>query len=82
MSWNIEELNQFEITSPNIFSWGRLEWKSFDGKTGSCRFFTDTAMVKKIEKYLQKKIVKNHERLGKTLELKDTPRESMNQLAA
>lgn len=82
MSWNIDELSQFEMSSSRMLLLGKLEWKTFDGKSGACRFFTDPAMVKKIEKYLQKKILRNHQKLGKHYPLEEIPREEMNTLAA
>lgn len=62
LNWDIDTLSQFEMTIPQYIVWGKLEWTSFDGKKGSFRFSTDANMVRKIEKYIQKKIMKNHQR--------------------
>ncbi len=59
--WNMEGLSHFEITIPQYILWGKLEWQTFDGKKGSFRFSTNSDMVKKIEKYLQKVIIRNHQ---------------------
>ena len=59
--WDLTSLAHFEITIPQYILWGKLEWKNFDGAQGSFRFSTDAAMVKKIEKYLQKLIIRNHQ---------------------
>lgn len=61
-AWEIQELSRFEITVPKLF-WGKLAWESFDGNNGTFRFTTTPAMVKKIESYLQKRILKNHQKL-------------------
>lgn len=59
--WTMETLAQFNITMPMEVLWGKVEWKSFDGNSGSFRFSTNPVMMKKIELYLQKKITKNHQ---------------------
>lgn len=64
-TWNIQGLSQFEISVPQFILWGKLEWSTFDGHKGSFRFSTDAAMVKKIETYLQKRILKNHQKQNK-----------------
>lgn len=62
--WKICDLSQFEITVPKfLFFSGKIEWQSFSGVKGSFRFNTNPAMVKKIETYLQKRVVKNHQRI-------------------
>lgn len=61
--WAIQGLAHFEIAVPQYILWGKLEWHSFDGHRGSFRFSTNALMVKKIEKYLQKLIVKNHQKI-------------------
>lgn len=60
LDWNMDDLSHFEITIPQYLLWGKLEWQNFDGKKGSFRFSTNAEMVKKIEKYLQKVIIRNH----------------------
>ena len=60
--WKISELSQFEIAVPKFMMIsGKLQWQTFSGETGSFRFSTTPAMVKKIETYLQKRVIKNHE---------------------
>ncbi len=63
VDWDLAALAHFEITIPQYILWGKLEWKSFEGNRGAFRFSTDAAMVKKIEKYLQKLIIRNHQQL-------------------
>jgi hypothetical protein len=65
-TFRINELSQFEITVPKfmIFS-GKLQWSTFNGDKGMFRFTTNPAMVKKIETYLQKRVIKNHRDLAK-----------------
>ena len=60
--WNIRSLSGFEISSPRFLFWGKIEWRSYDGTRGSFRFSTSPEMVKKIEKYMQKMIMKNVQR--------------------
>ncbi len=60
--WDLNNLSHFQITIPQYLFWGKLEWESFDGKKGCFRFSTNSVMVTKIEKYLQKRIIKNFER--------------------
>lgn len=63
-SWEIEKLSLFEITVPSFFIFsGKIEWKTFEGQLGQFRFTTTPAMVKKIETYLQKRVIKNHQQL-------------------
>lgn len=66
-SWELDELSHFEISVPKFIFSGKVTWKSFDGRSGSFRFTTNAQMMKKIETYLQKRIIKNHyRRIGKT----------------
>lgn len=59
--WEINQLSQFEITSPKyMLVSGQLQWQTFSGEMGSFRFTTTPAIVKKIETYLQKRVTKNH----------------------
>jgi hypothetical protein len=64
-TFRINELSHFEITVPKflIFS-GKLQWTTFSGETGSFRFSTNPVMVKKIETYLQKRVIKNHQQVS------------------
>jgi hypothetical protein len=62
-TWNIQNLSQFNITIPQYLLWGKVEWKAFDGSIGSFRFSTNPIMMKKIELYLQKRIIKNHQNI-------------------
>jgi hypothetical protein len=63
--FKISELSHFEITVPKfLFFSGKLEWTTFSGHRGSFRFSTNPAMVKKIETYLQKRVIKNHQKYG------------------
>lgn len=60
-SWEITDLSQFEITVPKfLMISGKLQWSTFKGETGTFRFTTNPLMVKKIEAYLQKRVIKNH----------------------
>ena len=62
LDWPIKELSQFEITVPKFMMVsGKLEWHTFSGDVGQFRFTTTPAMVKKIETYLQKRVIKNHQ---------------------
>ncbi len=58
-TWEIRSLEGFQITTPHYFLWGKIEWKTGDGSKGSFRFTTNPEMVKKIEKYMHKMILKN-----------------------
>lgn len=62
MSWEIQKLSLFEMTRSKfmIFT-GELKWETFEGSQGIFSFNTSAAMVKKIETYLQKRIIKNHQ---------------------
>ena len=61
-TWEIQKLSLFEMTRSKfmIFT-GQLKWETFEGTQGVFRFNTSPAMVKKIETYLQKRIIKNHQ---------------------
>jgi hypothetical protein len=62
LEWPIKELSHFEITVPKFMMVsGKLEWQTFKGEVGHFRFNTTPAMVKKIEAYLQKRVIKNHQ---------------------
>jgi hypothetical protein len=61
--WRLSELTQFQICTSK-FVWGKLEWSTGDGSKGSFRFTTNTVIVAKIEKYLQKLIIKNLNRFS------------------
>lgn len=69
-TWEIKELSQFHVTVPKFMMIsGKIEWNTFKGETGAFRFSTTPAMVKKIETYLQKRVIKNHEAMHKVTEL-------------
>lgn len=62
ITWNINELCQFEITVPKfLFFSGKIEWTTFKGEKGMFRFSTNAQMMKKIEIYLQKRVLKNQQ---------------------
>ncbi len=64
-TWKISELSYFEITVPKfLFFSGKIEWTTFSGEKGTFRFSTNAQMVKKIEIYLQKRVIKNHQQLS------------------
>lgn len=56
----LHELSEFHVSVPK-FIWGKLEWASFEGRTESFRFSSNAVMVSKIEKYMQKVILKNYQ---------------------
>jgi hypothetical protein len=63
-SWQIKDLSIFEISVPKFLMFsGKLHWQTFSGETGTFKFSTTPAMVKKIETYLQKRVIKNHQQL-------------------
>ncbi len=64
--WELKSLSGFEISVPHYFLWGKIEWRSYDGSKGSFRFSTNPEMVRKIEKYMQKMILKNLHRSHQT----------------
>lgn len=59
--WELNELSQFQITSPK-FIWGKLEWKTFDGDKTTFKFTTNSTMVSKIERYMHKLVLKNYQK--------------------
>ena len=62
--WDIKDLSQFQITVPKfLIISGKIEWQTFDGQIGFFKFSTHPAMVKKIEAYIQKRVIKNHQNL-------------------
>jgi hypothetical protein len=61
-TWEVQNLSTFTMTNPSFLSMGRLEWQSVNGHKGRFRFTTNAEMVKKIERYLQEKIIKNEEK--------------------
>lgn len=67
--WGIQTLSSFDISVPQYILWGKLEWQDFEGTKGAFRFSTNTTMVKKIVKYLQKRIVKNYQAQSKIIHL-------------
>ena len=70
--WDITELAQFEITTSKLLlSSGKIQWTTFNGEHGAFEFTTNPAMVKKIETYLQKRVLKNHQVCQKPVSKKD-----------
>jgi hypothetical protein len=68
-SWQIKDLSMFEISVPKfLILSGKIRWQTFGGETGTFKFSTTPAMVKKIESYLQKRIIKNHQNKNRPLE--------------
>lgn len=62
--FEIKDLSQFQITVPKfLMISGKIEWQTFNGDVAHFRFSTTPAMVKKIETYLQKRVIKNHQML-------------------
>ena len=59
--WKIDELSKFEISDSKMLMCGKLHWQTFSGEDFSFRFTTNEVMMRKIEKYLQKKVLKNHQ---------------------
>ena len=63
LTWEIDDLKNFEISAPKfLFFSGKITWETFSGEIGKFKFSTSPIMVKKIETYLQKRIMKNHQR--------------------
>lgn len=61
-TWEIHELSLFEMTVPKyMMISGNIQWQTFNGDKGTFRFSTSTDMVKKIETYLQKRVIKNYQ---------------------
>lgn len=76
--WEIKDLSQFEITVPKFMMVsGKIEWHTFGGDIGQFRFTTTPAMVKKIETYLQKRVIKNHQaqHQAKLLQMPETKKQ-------
>lgn len=72
----INDLSHFEIAVPKfMFFSGKLHWTTFKGETGTFRFSTNATMVKKIETYLQKRVIKNHQMLQKKVEELPAPQQ-------
>jgi len=59
--WKLEDLCQFALNDTRPFFWGKIEWKTFTGDRGSFHFSKHPLMMKKIESYFQKMIIKNHQ---------------------
>lgn len=60
IEFQMSELSRFEISVPQYIFCGKLEWQTFSGEVGTFKFSTSARMVVKIEKYIQKKVIKNH----------------------
>jgi hypothetical protein len=56
----LEELLNFEIKASKFIFPGKIEWISRDGSVKTFRYNTNHEMVKKIERYMQKRTEKNH----------------------
>lgn len=56
----LQDLAEFHVAVPKLV-WGKLEWSSFEGRRETFRFSTNSTMVSKIEKYMQKVIIKNYQ---------------------
>ena len=61
-TFDIDGLQSFEVSSPKFLFWGRLKWESSEGQRGSFRFSTNSTMLSKIERYMQKRIEKNQQK--------------------
>jgi hypothetical protein len=82
-NWKINELSYFEITVPKfLFFSGKIEWTTFSGEKGTFRFTTNPQMVKKIEIYLQKRVIKNHQQLSNVKTLPQPRKDHRELLAA
>jgi hypothetical protein len=57
--WDLKSLAGFQITTSHFWMWGKIQWKDEDGSYETFRFSTNPEMVRKIEKYMQKIILKN-----------------------
>lgn len=62
-SIEIDQLKNFEVSSPKFLFWGRLKWITNEGQRGSFRFTTNSTMMMKIERYMQKRIEKNQQKV-------------------
>lgn len=70
--WDIKDLSQFKISVPKFLGMsGKLEWETFEGEIGTFKFSTHPQMVKKIEAYLQKRVIKNHKQKNDVLSFPD-----------
>ncbi len=61
-TWEVQTLTGFEISAPKRILWGKIEWRSLDGNKCAIHFSTNPEMVRRIEKYMQKMILKNIQR--------------------
>jgi hypothetical protein len=75
----LDALSDFAVSIPQYILFGKLDWKTMDGKAGTFRFSTNASMVEKIEKYMQKVIQRNQE---KVQVLKPKPKIDQVQMAA
>ena len=55
----LNEIIKFEITSSKFIFWGKLEFTMSNGEKRNIRFSTNQQMMNKIEKYIQKIVIKN-----------------------
>lgn len=80
LDYPIKDLSQFEITVPKFMMVsGKLEWHTFNGEVGQFRFTTTPAMVKKIETYIQKRVIKNHQAMHQAKVLQMPTQETKKQ---
>jgi len=56
----LSELSIFQASSPSLIGYGKLECSTFNGKKIVLRFSTNSQMMSKIERYMQKIILKNY----------------------
>ena len=55
----LNEIIHFEVTSSKFILWGKLEFIMSNGEKRDVRFSTNQQMMNKIEKYIQKIVIKN-----------------------
>ena len=58
-TYPLNELIHFEVTSSKFILWGKIEFTMSTGEKKEVRFSTGQQMMNKIEKYIQKIVVKN-----------------------
>jgi hypothetical protein len=58
-TYPLSELIHFEVTSSKFILWGKIEFTMSTGEKKMVRFSTGQQMMNKIEKYIQKIVVKN-----------------------
>lgn len=58
-SYPLSEIIHFEVISSKFILWGKLEFTMSNGEKREIRFSTNQQMMNKIEKYIQKIVIKN-----------------------